>query len=180
MWGLLPRVLLWAMAVMKERKTLAGLEFQDIEHRRLWREISRVERAVTMEGMNDGVVLLDVGGLGISLAELRPFLLQKLRVNPESEFSVGVLDATEEREAWRAIEGAPCGVVLLVEGWDLSPKRMTSLIGRIRAEAGPKTILRVLIMGDGLEAPLAEDFASWQEFIDGLRDPQVECVAFEG
>lgn len=179
-WGLLPRFLLWMVAVWKERKTLAGLEFQDLEHRKLWREISRVERAVTMEGMKDGVVLLDVGGLGLDEAELRPFLLQSLRVNPEKSFSVGVLDAAEERGAWEAMRAAPCGVVMLVEGWSLSPKQMIALIDRIRREAGEETVMRVLVLGDGVVEPDEADFASWQEFIDGLRDPRLECVAFKG
>jgi hypothetical protein len=179
-WGLLPRFLLWVMAVWKERKTLGGLEFQDLEHRKLWREISRVERAVTMEGMKDGVVLLDVGGLGLDEAELRPFLLQSLRVNPEKSYSVGVLDATEEREAWVAMRAAPCGVVMLVEGWSLSPKEMMALIERIRREAGEETVLRVLVLGDGVVEPDEADFVRWQEFIDGLRDPRLECVDYKG
>ncbi len=179
MWGLLPRVLLWGVAVWKERGVLAGLEFQDQEHRKLWREISRVERAVTMEGMKDGVVLLDVGGLELEVAEIRPFLLQNLRVNPEKVYSVGVLDASEEREAWEAMRAAPCGVVLLVEGWSLSPKQMVALIERIRREAGDETILRVLVMGDGVAEPDEADFTTWQEFIDGLRDARLECVAFK-
>lgn len=179
-WGLIPRTLLWGFAVWKERQTLAGLEFQDIEHRKLWREMSRVERAVTMEGMKDGVVLLDVGGLGFETAELRPFLLQKLRVNPEKKYAVGVLDASEEQEAWTAMRAAPCGVVMLVEGWSLSPKQMVALIDKIREEAGMETVLRVLVLGDGIEAPSEEDFKTWQEFIDGLRDPRLECVAYEG
>ena len=179
-WGLLPRVLLWLLAVWKERRTLAGLEFQDPEHRKLWREISRVERAVTMEGMKDGVVLLDVGGLGVDVEAIRPFLLQKLRVNPEKSFSVGILNASEEREAWEAMRAAPCGVILLVEGWSLSPKQMTALVERIRREAGEETVLRVLVMGDGVSPPEEGDFAGWQEFIDGLRDARLECIAFEG
>lgn len=179
-WGLAPRVLLWGVAVWKERKTLAELEFQDLDHRKLWREISRVERVVTMEGMKDGVVLLDVGGLGLETSAIRPFLLQKLRVNPEKKYAIGVLDATEEKEAWEAMRAAPCGVVMLVEGWNLSPKQMVALIGKIRDEAGPETALRVLVLGDGMAAPHEEDFCAWQDFIDGLRDPQLECVAFEG
>ena len=130
--------------------------------------------------MKDGVELLDVGGLGLETAEIRPFLLQKLRVNPEKKYAVGVLDASEEQEAWAAMRTAPCGVVMLVEGWSLSPKQMVALIGKIRGEAGADTVLRVLVLGDGIEAPSEEDFQIWQEFIDGLRDPRLECVAYEG
>lgn len=178
-WGLLPRLLLWGGAVWKERQTLAGLEFQDPGHRKLWREISRVERSVSMEGMKDGVVMLDVGGLNLPVEAIRPFLLRKLRVNPEKTYGVGVLDAQEEREAWEAIRKAPRGVVMLVEGWSLSPKEMRSLLERIRREAGEEMALRVLVVGDGASAPDEEEFGRWQEFIDGLRDAQLECVAFE-
>ncbi len=178
-WGLLPRVLLWGMAVWKERGVLKQLEFQDLDHRKLWRELIRVERVVSMEGMKDGVVLLDVGGLKVDEAELRPFLLQKLRVNPEKSFSVGVLDAEEEREAWEAMKVAPCGVVMLVEAWSLSPKEVRILLERIRREAGEETVLRVLVLGDGLVTPDEADFKNWQEFIDGLRDPRLECVAYK-
>jgi len=178
-WGLLPRLLFWAGAVWKERKTLAGLEFQDLEHRKLWREISRVERVVTMEGMKDGVVLLEVGGLGLSVEKIRPFLLRKLRVNPEKKFEVGILNANQEREAWQAMREAPCGVVMIVEGWNLSPKEVKVLIARLRREAGGETVIRVLVMGDGLSAPGAADFEQWGAFIDGLRDARLECVAYE-
>lgn len=179
-WGMLPRILLWGMAIWKERKILGELEFQDTGHRELWRNLSRVERSVAMEGIKDGIVLLDVGGLGFSLDDLRPFLLQQLRVNPEKSFSVGVLDDEEEREAWEAMRAAPCGVVLLVEGWSLSPKQMTALIGRIRKEAGEETVLRLLVMGDGMQAPASEEFEAWQTFADRLRDGNLECVAFQG
>ncbi|YCM44192.1 DUF2868 domain-containing protein [Verrucomicrobiaceae bacterium 227] len=179
-WGLLPRVLFWAIAVVQERRTLAALDFQEVAHRKLWRDLSRVERMVTMEGMKDGVVLLDVGGLGLKTEEIRPFLLKNLRVNPEKSYAVGVLDAAEEREAWEAMRSAPCGVVMLVEGWSLSPKQMTALIERIRREAGDETVLRVLVLGDGLVAPDEEDFKGWQGFVDGLRDPRLECVSFQG
>ncbi len=177
-WGLLPRVFFWWFARWREVRTLARLEFQDIGHRKLWREISKVERVVAMEGLKDGVVLLDVGGQDLDLEEIRPFLLQRLRVNPERVFSVAVLDDAREREAWEAMRGAPCGVVMLVEGWALSPKQMTALIERVRNEAGEETVLRVLVMGDGVRAPDEEDFVRWQEFIDGLRDPGLECLAF--
>lgn len=178
-WGLVPRVLIWLGAVFKERGVLASLEFQDPAHRKLWREISRVERSVTLEGMKDGVVLLEVGGLNFDKEAIRPFLLRRLRVNPEEMFKVGVLNQKQEQEAWEAMRAAPCGVVILVEGWNLSPKEMNNLFARIRREAGESTVLRVLVMGDGVEAPASHDFQNWSGFIDGLHDPSLECVAYE-
>lgn len=178
-WGLVPRVLFWLFAMVKERRTLDQLAFLDPEHRKLWRTLCRVERVVAMEGMKDGVVLLDLGGLAVETAELRPFLLQKLRVNPEKRFAIGVLDEATEREAWEAMRSAPCGVVILVEGWDLSPKQMTALFARIRKEAGAETVMRVVVLGDGLTAPSAAEFTAWQSFVDDQRDPSLECLAFE-
>jgi len=179
LWGLLPRLILWGFSVYQEKKALAAVDFQDPEHRKLWRQLTRVERTVVIDGPSDGVVLLDVGGLSLEIEKLRPFLLQTLRVNPEKEYSVSVLDAAEERDAWEAMKKAPCGVILLVEGWSLSPKQMTILIERIRKSAGEETVLRVLVMGDGLTAPSEGDFTQWQRWVDGLRDPKLECVAFE-
>lgn len=177
-WGLWPRLMLWGMTVLQERQARLAVSFQDPEHRQLWRKLTRVERTVVMEGMRDGVVLLDVGGLGLEAEAIRPFLLQQLRVNPEKSYAVSVLDANEEREAWEAIKAAPCGVIMLVEGWNLSPKQMTVLVERLRSAVGEGMDLRILVMGDGLEAPSEEDFAAWVKFVDGLRDPQLECVAF--
>ena len=178
-WGLLPRAVLYGVIFWQEKQMLQGLELQDPRHRDLWRQLTKVERTVIIEGPSDGVVLLDVGGLDFDPKALRPFLLQTLRVNPEKTYAVGVLDEEKEREAWEAIKKAPCGVILLVEGWNLSPKQMQVLVERIRKEAGEDTVLRVLVLGDGLEAPEEDDFEQWQAFVDTLRDPHLECVAYE-
>ena len=57
---------------------------------------------------------------------------------------------------------------------------MNALLGRIRKEAGEETVLRILVMGDGLKEPAADEFGAWQSYVDGLRDGRLECVAFEG
>jgi hypothetical protein len=49
----------------------------------------------------------------------------------------------------------------------------------VRREAGEETVMRVLVLGDGLEPPGKGEFTQWQEFVDGLRDSRMECVAFE-
>lgn len=178
-WGLLPRIGFWWFTKSREQAVLNSLQLQDPPHRKLWRDLTKVERSVTIQGPSDGVVLLDVGGLELDTQELRPFLLQTLRVNPERSYSVGVLDAEREKEAWAAIQRAPCGVIMLVEGWALSPKQIENLVRRIREHAGQTTVLRVLVLGDGLEAPEEDDFSQWQHFIDSLRDPHLECIAYE-
>ena len=182
-WGLLPRLFLLFFSVWKERSVLANLDFQDREHRQLWRELSHVERSVTMEGVKDGVVLFDLGGLEISTDAVRPFLLQQLRVNPEGRYQLGVLSETQEEEAWNAMRKAPCGVVILAEGWNLSPKQFTEIWERMRAAAGDDMVIRVVIIGDGdraePSAPSADELSNWENFIDGLRDPLMECLSYQ-
>lgn len=181
-WGLLPRFIFLVISVWKEKSILAKLDFQDRAHRELWRELSHVERSVTMEGIQDGVVLCDVGGIGVETEVLRPFLLQVLRVNPEKRFTVDVLDEAEEKAAWQAMREAPCGVIILVEGWNLSPKQFTGLWKRMRREAGDESIIRVLILGEisGGEAiaPVEDEVKEWQSLVDSLRDPLMECLGY--
>lgn len=98
-WGLLPRMAALFFSMWKERSLLTKLDFQDREHRQLWRELNQVERTVSMEGMGDGVVLCDIGGLEVSTESLCPFLLQILRVNPEERYSLSVLDAARSTQA---------------------------------------------------------------------------------
>ncbi|MEN8846539.1 MAG: DUF2868 domain-containing protein [Akkermansiaceae bacterium] len=182
-WGLLPRFVFLVISVWKEKSLLSKLDFQDRAYRSLWRELSHVERSVAMEGLQDGVVLCDVGGIEVETEALRPFLLQTLRVNPEARFSVDVLDQAEEQAAWLAMRDAPCGIVILVEGWNLSPKQFTALWKRIRREAGNDTVIRVLILGDLAggqpDAPKETEVAEWRNHIDPLRDPLMECLAYD-
>ena len=182
-WGFLPRVLLLSFSIWKERRLLSQFDFQDREHRQLWRELSNVERSISMEGAKDGVVLFDVGGMEIPTGAIRPFLLQQLRVNPESRFQLGVLDSATEGEAWAAMMKAPSGAVILVEGWNLSPKQFTHIWQRMRQTAGEEMMIRVVVLGDGgkseASSPSQEEFSNWQKIIDGLRDPLIECVAYQ-
>ncbi len=114
---------------------------------------------------------------------LRPFLLRRLRVNPLAWHSVAVLDAGAEAEAARALATAPAGVVLLTEGWALSPARMNALLARIRASAGAQTPVRFLVANAGPDhlptAPSADERREWERFADALSDPEAEVVFFE-
>jgi len=180
-WGLLPRLVLWVICWVQGRRALAGLEFQEVRHRELWRRLMGVQRDLPTEGPADGVVLLDVGGSGVETGALREFLLRELRVHPEHRYEAAVLDADREAEAWEAISKAPLGVVFLVEGWALSPKQMDALYRRVR-ERQAKRPLRFLVLGAVHEGrpgvPAAEDFAQWKNWVDGLRDPSAEVVAY--
>jgi hypothetical protein len=182
-YGLLPRLALWLVCVCKERRALATLPFQAPRHRDLWRRLTKIEQTVASEGQADGVVLLDVGGTEVPTGSVRGFLLRELRVNPEARFTAAVLDEDGEEEALEAIRSADLGVVFLVEGWALAPKQMRALYERVRAVGGPEIPVQFLVLGElqkGKPTPPEEDdWAQWAAFVDSLRDPAAEAVAFE-
>lgn len=181
-WGLLPRLLLWLACRTGERRALARLDFQGRAHRVLWRDLTANPRVDLDEKPMDGVLVLDVGGSGISPDALRPFLLRRLRVNPAAWESVAVLDPGAELLAARALAQAPAGVVLVVEGWALSPPRMIALHRQVRAAAGPDRDIKFVVVAcgpDGQPAtPAPEEILEWEKFVDAIRDPRAEITSF--
>ena len=182
-WGVLPRLLLYYYCAARERRALARLDFQESRHRSLWREMAKVERTVVKTSQADGVVLLDVGGTGLPVEAVRPFLLQQMRVNAETIYQVGVLDSSKEVEAFEAMREAELGVVLAVEGWSLSGPQMKENYERVRAVIGEKVPIRFLVLGtvkgQSVNEVKESELAEWVKFVDGLRDPAVEVVKWE-
>ncbi len=182
-WGLLPRAVLWTVAWQAGRRSLEKLDFQSRSHRARWREITGTDRVETDEKPLDGVLVLDVGGSGITAEALRPFLLRRLRVHPAAWQPVAVLDSGAEDEAARALAKAPAGVVLLAEGWSLSPVRMIALHDKVRSSAGLETPVKFLVANVGADrqpvSPTAEERREWARFVDSLRDPAAEVFFFE-
>ena len=172
-WGLLPRLLFWIGSIILERKSCANLSFQESHHRALWRDITKVQRGEVNSSPADGVVLLDIGGLEIETDTLRPFLLQELRVNPESRFSLGTLDEDGERKGLIAAKAAAMGVVFIVEGWNLSPKQMTIYHDQVRSAIGAGHMIRYLVIGED-----AEQHQQWTSFIDSMKDAETEIYQF--
>ncbi len=182
-WGLLPRFMLWFLTWKSGRRALARLEFQARGHRALWRDLTGAARAEADDRPLDGALVLDVGGSGLTAEALRPYLLRRLRVHPVAWHSVAVLDSGAEAEAARALANAPAGVVLLVEGWALSPARMSVLLAKIRSAAGVETPVKFLVAGLGPdrlpEAPDPDERHEWERFVDSLHDPAAEVFFFE-
>lgn len=182
-WGLMPRAILWLLAWNEGRKALANLDFQGRRHRTLWRELVGNQRVETDEKPLDGVLVLDVGGCGLTLEQMRPFLLRRLRVHPVAWHSVAVLDVEAENEAALALQAAPAGVVLLAEAWSLSPPRMSALHAKIRASIGSEIPVKFVIVNvDVAQQPIpptAAERHEWERFVDSLRDPAAEIFSFE-
>jgi len=183
-WGMLPRLVLWAYAVFRERRALGALDFQSKRHRELWREIMGTRRADVSEAPLDGVLVVDVGGTGLKENDLRGFLLRRMRVNPGEWFEVGVWDGKGEAAVAESIRKAPAGVVLLAEGWALSPPRMTALCRQIRILAKAGTPIYFLVVNVGSDGKLTvvkqEEKAVWKDFADGLADAALEVFFHEG
>jgi len=182
-WGLVPRLLLWVLALVKERLALGALDFQSRRHRELWREVMGTRRMDVSEVPLDGALVLDVGGTGLKQDELRGFLLRRLRVNPGEWYEVGVWDENGEAAATESIRKAPAGVVLLAEGWALSPPRMKALHAQVRNIAGADTAIYFFVVNVGSggrpKAVKQEEREIWRDFVDGLADASAEIFFYE-
>lgn len=181
-WGLMPRLLMWILAWAKERAALARIDFQARHHRELWRKLTGPGRSDPHDAPVDGVLVFEVGGQTWNREAMRPFLLRHLRVNPTSWHSVAVLDGGAEAEATAALAKAPAGVVLLAEGWALSPARMKAIHARVRKAAGEGTPVKFLVAnvesGQAAE-PTPEERKEWEKFVDSLRDAEAEVFFYE-
>ena len=182
-WGLLPRLILRATASCLARRALDHLDFQERHHRALWRDLTDTGRAEPPAGPTDGALILDLGGSGIDPESLRPFLLRRLRVHPVAWHPIAVLDPNREAEARAAIARSPAGVVVLAEGWALSPPRLRALHASVRAAAGPAAPLVFLVANPGPDRsplpPTAEERVEWERFTDSLADPATETIAYD-
>jgi hypothetical protein len=182
-WGLLPRLILWCLAWQAGRKSLDSLDFQGKKHRALWRDITGTDRLDSHEEALDGVLVLDVGGCGLSESSLRPFLLRRLRVHPAAWKSVAVLSPGAEKQAAAALANAPAGIVLLAEGWALSPPRMIALHSKIRASSPPDKPVKFLVANVGPDQepapPTPDEAREWAKFVDSLSDPEAEIYFYE-
>ena len=181
-WTLVPRVLLTVGSVWMERRALGRLSFMEKRHRELWRQLRPVAQSrVAYQAASDGVVLIDVGGTEVDPSEIRPFLLQQLRVSPQQHFMAGVLEGDQRAEALKSLQEVQRGVVLLVDGWNLSPKQLTPLHTSLREAAGEGEIY-YLVLGlpkNGVIQPPEEaEFAQWTQFISSLNDAQTEAISY--
>lgn len=183
-WGLLPRLILAGYCHVMEGRSIGKLTFMEKRHRDLWRKLTpRVNTRTNYEVSQDGVILIDVGGTDATTEELRPFLLQHLRVNPMGRFTSGIVNGDEKEKALQELEKAKRGVVLLVESWNLSPKQLKVLHEKLRSVIGTNHLILYLVLGlpkGGVtQAPEEAEIAEWESFVTELHDPETEIVAYK-
>ncbi|BCU75670.1 DUF2868 domain-containing protein [Luteolibacter sp. LG18] len=183
-WGMGPRWILRAVCRWQEGRALKAVAFQSKHHRAAWREwFATDQREEIRNRPTDGALVIDVGGAGFSKERLRPLLLQKLRVNPVAWERTGVLDADSEAAAREALARAEAAIVLLVEGWALSPRQIEALLTRVGVVKEGRRV--ILFVGNAapegaIRAPEADERRTWEGFVDGLKGSEVELVFAEG
>ncbi len=181
-WGMLPRLVLALLSHCMEYQALGKLTFMERRHRELWRELTpRVSSTATYAAAEDGVILIDVGGTNTSLEQLRPFLLQTLRLNPIKSFRAGVLEGDEKDQALNSLQTSKRGVILLVESWNLSPKQLKVMHQRLRKVIQDRPILFLIIglpSNGVIQPPAQEDLAQWEHFVAELQDPEAELITY--
>ena len=183
LWVLVPRIVMTGMCHDMERLQRRRLTFMEKRYRELWRMLSPgAQREGVTSGPRDGVTLIDVGGTDVKTEELRPFLLQQMRVNPEARYRAAVLTSDEREEALRAIRQGAQGVILLVDSWDLSPKLLEALHERVR-EAAPDQEIYYLVLGvpqGGVtQAPEEAEVEQWKNYVDELQDAEAELIIYQ-
>lgn len=181
-WGCLPRLLLVGLFTWRERRALERLDFQAPAHRRLWRALAGVTRGQAAAASTDGALVLDVGGHGIDGMAIRGFLLRRLRLNPERNGRVNVLDKAAEDAANQGLGQETRHIVLIGVDRDLSPRATRRLQQRVRSLAGSAVPVTWVIVADdngSPENPDPDGTQRWTRLIDGLRDPNTDIVAYD-
>ncbi|MBB5351780.1 hypothetical protein HNR46_002019 [Haloferula luteola] len=166
-WGVAPRWLLSTWARVNETRALRNLTFQAPAHRKLWRAMTEVKRGEEPKGPVDGALVISLGAEAHPEA-LRPFLLQRLRLNPTAWETMGVMDTGREEAARTALAKAPAGVVLVGEGWSLAPRQVERALAEILKVSEGRRV--AVVVGNpsssGMSSPTEEERREWERFMD--------------
>ncbi len=187
-WGILPRLLLLAATAAFAKRALARYSFQERRHREWWRELTATGGLhVETEGPADGAFALFHGGMEPP-SDLRRACLQQLRLNVEEQavHGAGELEddlAAFERAASFLSRRDSNRLVIVAEGWALAPREFRDFHERLRAKAGTKPEIDLLLVGlPGPERaatpPEAADVTQWERFIAELGDERLHVRPF--
>ncbi len=179
-WGLLPRLLLFALFDLRRRSALRNQPFAERVHRQWWRNLTDVPIEVTTDGPADDAIALLWGGVSPDEEQLRVAGLQQLRVNLAEMLPAGGAEICDDEAALQAVQrrlkkGA-LRVVIVVEAWSLAPKDLGDFLDQLRQIAGPATPVDCFILGlpreeTALTPPKEDEMAVWEKFAASRNDP---------
>lgn len=193
-WGLLPRFLLRFAAGAGLKRALAGVNFNQRQHRDLWRDLTAISLHAEVAPPTDGAIVLNWNGIEVGADELHTHVIRQLRVNPLESHTVGAGGGSSDDDTLFAIsqrrreqpgrDTSGSSLVVLAESWGLVPKRMREFHGKIRGHLGRDLPLHFLIVGapaaeTRFTPPATDEVRVWEVFLDTLNDPNADVKAFQ-
>jgi len=189
-YGLLPRMVLWSGAVLIRRRALARLPVDSAELQSVLRRLrSPMVRTRAEEDPSEATTSSAARLTAPRPERGRKALLVRWRDHPadpedarariEAQFGwsvttslqAGSADAGSEAQTASAA-GAHDVVVLLAEAWEAPDKSLQGLVARIRAAAGERVPIWVLLTGeDGSSPPSTDQRRLWEQRLGLLEDP---------
>ena len=177
-WSFVPRVLLMLWGKMRLRSALKNVKFEEKGHRQLWRRlyIKKVTSNHTVD--EDAAILVDFGGWKFPEEKLRPFLLQRLRLNPCHSGVLGTLDQSNEKELLGLIGEHDYPVIVCCEASEFSPPALQASLQKFRAYRADVE-MHVVVVGEGAEHEEEPEWMQvWNTWIDELADTKVRLHRF--
>jgi hypothetical protein len=92
------------------------------------------------------------------------------------------LDTGREEAVQAALQKAPAGIVLLAEGWALSPHQMERTLQSVSPHVENRRLVLLVTNHNDQGHPLpptSVERGEWEKFVDGLKDVELELVFFE-
>lgn len=179
-WGLFPRLLLYAGFDQKRRSELRGLTFSERIHREWWRNLTDIPLEVTTKGPADNAVALLWGGVKPDEKELHVAALQQLRVNVVKVSAAGGADVDQDEQSIASIEKVTrkgdVRIILVVEAWSLAPRDLGDYLDQLRERVGSTAPIDCFLIGlpggnKTMSEPETKDVKIWESFAAERNDP---------
>jgi len=182
-WGVLPRLLLRAGVALRLRRAVSSYSFLERSHREWWRHLTDLPFEVQVSGPTDGAFAILWGGVRPERERLRAASLHQLRLNIEAQAEAGGETVSGDTAALESLRrdlrtSPDHRVILVAEGWSLSPKDFAAFHEDLRSTIGETVPIDVLLLGlagdaSALAPPAASDVSVWESFVAGLQDPNL-------
>ncbi|HLU40210.1 MAG TPA: DUF2868 domain-containing protein [Planctomycetota bacterium] len=203
-WGLLPRVVLWAFAAWRVRAALRAVPFDDRRCNALFdrllpdagwagpspdeiglppheRAAGRAADAPPVSVGRGSTWLLTWGRLAKHQTELAECVRAATGAPPSGVLAVGGADLALDRAAVETLRKAGAQRALLVLAAGSQPtKDVLDLLRALRQALGPRADLGVALVHDDPRTPVANDeLAGWRASLDRMVDPYLGLQRLE-